>query len=75
MLQSYLDSYLDSSKIPEKVFQNICTYSFDSLQELDSNYQDEFLYLLTRIKLKEPEVPVNKDAHIVVIMITHDNKE
>ncbi len=43
-------------------------------------HQDEFLYMLTRIKLKEPEVPVNKDAHIVVIMITgpvngYKNKE
>ena len=42
-----------SSKVPEKVFQNICTYTFDSIQEFDSNYKDEFLYLIEDVSVSD----------------------
>lgn len=62
-----------SSKIPEKVFQNICTYSFDSPQELDSNYQDEFLYLIEDISVSDMREKANNYISKSTLSILYKN--
>ena len=62
-----------SSKIPEKVFQNICTYSFDSFQELDSNYQDEFLYLIEDVSVSDMREKANKYISKSTLSVLYNN--
>lgn len=48
-----------SSKVPERVFLNICNYSFEFLKELDSNFKDEFLYLIEDISVSDMREKTN----------------
>ena len=62
-----------SSKIPEKAFQNICTYSFDSIQELNSNYRDEFLYLIEDISVPDMREKANNYISKSTLSILYRN--
>ncbi len=62
-----------SSKIPEKVFQNICTYSFDSIQELNSNYRDEFLYLIEDVSVSDMREKANNYISKSTLSILYRN--
>ena len=48
-----------SSKVPEHVFLNVCNCSFNFLKELDSNFKDDFLYLIEDISVPDMREKAN----------------